>query len=214
MLRSLRHHHDRDSSSAQIRRADSPDWNCHHHSNGVGSNYWGRDQHQLALAMDILVQVSVSRPHLFSPGRERENKMRTSFTTWETPDSPSRCSVPIGLVTLVLALVVIPNGLPYHGRLERNPFHDTTPGVAFSRLDIPGFVLLMLATLSFTAGFQEADSAFAWDSAYVISLVVGSVVLWAGLLLWERHVTQSDKIREPVLPWRFFTSRGMVGIIL
>lgn len=85
---------------------------------------------------------------------------------------------------------------------------------AWARVDIPGTVLLLLATLSFTACFQEADSRFAWDSAYVITLLIVSVILWIALLVWERYVTLAGKIREPVLPWRFFTRRGSLGLLL
>ncbi|KAM7200712.1 Major facilitator superfamily domain containing protein [Naviculisporaceae sp. PSN 640] len=123
-------------------------------------------------------------------------------------------NVPIGITILTLALLVIPNEFPYHGRPQRNPFHNTSPRIALLRLDLPGFVLLMLATLSFTACFQEADTTFPWDSAYVVTLLVASVLLWVALLLWERYVTRSAKIREPVLPWRFFTSPAMVGILI
>ncbi|KAK3329249.1 MFS multidrug transporter-like protein [Apodospora peruviana] len=123
-------------------------------------------------------------------------------------------NVPIGLLCLALALFAIPNGFPFHGRLDHAPFRASTPKVAFSRLDLPGFALLMLATLCFTACFQEADSRFAWDSAYVITLLTASVILWLGLLFWERYVTHQNGMREPVLPWRFFTNRGMVGILL
>lgn len=123
-------------------------------------------------------------------------------------------SVPIGVIAMALAVFGIPSGFPYHGRPEGDPFHETTAKIAFSRLDLPGFVLLMFATLSFTACFQEADAEFAWDSAYVVALLVGSVVLWVGLLWWERYVTRSAEVREPVLPWRFFVNRGMVGILL
>lgn len=85
---------------------------------------------------------------------------------------------------------------------------------SFQRLDIPGSILLMMSTLAFTACFQEADSRFAWNSAFVITLLIATVLLWSAMLLWERHVTLSSRVREPVLPWRFFTNRAMVGILL
>ncbi|XXG96499.1 hypothetical protein Hte_002782 [Hypoxylon texense] len=37
---------------------------------------------------------------------------------------------------------------------------------------------------------------------------------WMLLIIWERHVTLADGIREPVLPWRFFTQRYIGGILL
>ncbi|KAK5989755.1 putative MFS-type transporter [Cladobotryum mycophilum] len=119
-------------------------------------------------------------------------------------------NVPIGVVGFVLALMGIPGGFPYHGQLGT----ASQPSRSLARLDLLGCLLLLLATMSFTATFQEAGSKFAWDSAYVIVLLVVSIVLWAGLLLWERITTLADGIREPVLPWRFFTNRVMVGILL
>ncbi|TEY56422.1 hypothetical protein BOTCAL_0225g00020 [Botryotinia calthae] len=73
---------------------------------------------------------------------------------------------------------------------------------------------MLFAVLAFTACFMEADSRFPWKSAYVITLLIASVILSIALLTWERHVTLTDKVREPVLPWRFFTNRVMIGILL
>ncbi|CAH0052188.1 unnamed protein product [Clonostachys solani] len=123
-------------------------------------------------------------------------------------------NVPLGAFALLLALVGLPKGFPHHLRPDQSVLANIVPSKTRARIDILGFFLVMAATVTFTAGFQEADARFAWDSAYVISLLVLSVVFWAALLLWERHVTRSDGIREPVLPWRFFTNRVLIGIML
>lgn len=81
-------------------------------------------------------------------------------------------------------------------------------------MDLNGFILLMMGTVSFTACFQEADSRFAWNSAFVITLLIATAVIWTALLWWERRVTQENGLREPVLPWRFVQDRAMVGILL
>ena len=85
---------------------------------------------------------------------------------------------------------------------------------ALDRIDIPGTLLLLFATLALTAGFEEADARFPWRSAYVITLLILSGVLWISLVLWERHVTTSSHVREPVLPWRFLTNRRMISLLL
>ncbi|KAH8897431.1 putative efflux pump antibiotic resistance protein [Thozetella sp. PMI_491] len=116
-------------------------------------------------------------------------------------------NIPIGVFLAALALVGIPNEFPYQNR----PEHWRRKGgfnTAWAKIDIPGTALVFLATLSFTACFQEADSRFAWNSAYVITLLVVSIALWVVLIIWERHVTLAGKTREPVLPWRFFTNRA------
>lgn len=121
-------------------------------------------------------------------------------------------NLPVGVIVVVLALVSIPSGFPYHGR--RSELGHMGTGMLWSKIDLPGSLLLILATLSFTSCFQEADSRFPWNSAYVITLLILSVVIWALLLLWERHVTLASKVREPVLPWRFFSSRVILGLLL
>ena len=119
-------------------------------------------------------------------------------------------NVPIGVLGLVLALAGIPNNFPHHGR----PITAAQSTKSLHRIDFPGCILLLLATMSFTSAFQEAGSQFSWNSAYVIVLLIVSVVLWLALIVWERHVTLSNNITEPVLPWRFLTSRVMAGILL
>ena len=76
-----------------------------------------------------------------------------------------------------------------------------------------GTLLILIATVSLVAGFEEADSWFPWKSAYVITLLVASGTVWIALILWERGLTISDNDREPVLPWRLLINRAMVAIL-
>ncbi|KAK6854951.1 MFS general substrate transporter [Apiospora arundinis] len=126
-------------------------------------------------------------------------------------------NIPIGCVAFVMALISIPSGFPYQARTSDERLKNQSGNGAktiMKRVDFPGTVLLLLATLGLTAGFEEADSLFPWKSAYVISLLTVSGLLWIVLLVWERYVTLSDKVREPVLPWRFFVNRQMMGLLL
>ncbi|PQE23109.1 major facilitator superfamily transporter protein [Rutstroemia sp. NJR-2017a WRK4] len=84
----------------------------------------------------------------------------------------------------------------------------------FKKLDIVGTILVLLATVTLAAAFQEAGSRFSWKSAYVICLLTISGVLWIFLVLWERKITLANGPQEPVLPWRFLTSKAMTGILL
>lgn len=136
--------------------------------------------------------------------------LRSVFAANESP------SVPIGAAAFVVLLCAMPSGFPYQHKHQAGRRHRRglrAPTAYLARLDLLGSTLLLLATLSLTAGFEEADSRFAWNSAYVISLLVVSVVLWIALGAWERRVTLKSAIREPVLPWRFLTSRAMIGIL-
>ena len=134
----------------------------------------------------------------------------SSVTTWRWI---FLFNVPVGVVGLALAVVGIPTGFPHH-REQAHPTEVSQRPGPLARLDIPGCVLLLLATMSIVAAFQEAGSRFAWGSAYFITLLVVSVLLWLALVIWERRVTLADATREPVLPWRFLTSRAMVGTLL
>lgn len=126
-------------------------------------------------------------------------------------------SVPIAVPAFIIAALAIPNRFPYHGQVSHQSTATTkghTSKETLQRIDIPGTILVLLAVLGLTAAFEEADKLFPWRSAYVITLLVVSGILWILLILWERHVTLSNGIREPVLPWRFLTNRQMLGILL
>ncbi|KAI1087948.1 putative multidrug resistance protein fnx1 [Rostrohypoxylon terebratum] len=124
-------------------------------------------------------------------------------------------SVILGVVVFAAALVGIPNGFPHHGRPPKEkPAASSPMKTLLERSDLLGAVLLLLATLSFVAVFEEAGSRFPWRSAFVVTLLIISVLLWGSLLAWERHVTQRSTQCDPVLPWRFITNRAMAGILL
>lgn len=74
--------------------------------------------------------------------------------------------------------------LNYHEPIISTPISTNIP-----RIDFLGCLLLILATISFTAAFQEVGWRFSYDSAYFITLITISVLLWTTLLLYERHVT-------------------------
>ncbi|XDG05322.1 hypothetical protein ABKA04_004937 [Annulohypoxylon sp. FPYF3050] len=121
-------------------------------------------------------------------------------------------NVPICVPAFIVAFLAIPHGFPYGDK----PSYLRKAGLkkSLARIDMLGTVLILFATLALTSGFEEADKKFPWKSGYVISLLTISGLLWVALCLWERHVTLSNGVREPVLPWRFFKDRQMVGILL
>ncbi|KAI0836064.1 putative multidrug resistance protein fnx1 [Hypoxylon sp. FL0890] len=124
-------------------------------------------------------------------------------------------NVPIAAAALLVAVVAIPRSFPYKEHLQDgDPARSLPSKPRFNRLDIMGTILLLLATVTFSAGFEEADSRFPWRSAYVITLISVSGLAWIALLVWERKVTLANGPQEPVLPWRFFTNRSMVAILL
>ncbi|KAI0023771.1 MFS multidrug transporter-like protein [Xylariomycetidae sp. FL0641] len=123
-------------------------------------------------------------------------------------------NIPVCVLALVLLLGGMPNGFPYHGEGDRRQSVTQVLRSISSQLDGLGCVLLLGSVLSFTACFQEAETRFPWDSAFVITLLVAFVALSVALLSWERHITRQSRQREPILPWRFFTNHAMVGVML
>lgn len=124
--------------------------------------------------------------------------------------------MPIAVPAFLVALFAVPNHFPYHNRPDyrRKSFKELVARDTLHRIDIPGTILILFATLSLVAAFEEADGRFLWRSAYVVTLLTASGLLWVVLAVWERHVTLSNKIREPILPWRFLLNRQMLGILL
>ncbi|OTA64073.1 putative multidrug resistance protein fnx1 [Hypoxylon sp. EC38] len=125
-------------------------------------------------------------------------------------------NVPIAMPAFLIAFLAIPRDFPYQGQPNRQPksVKEALSKSTLNRVDIPGTILILFATLALTAAFEEADEKFPWKSAYVITLLIASGFFWIALILWERYVTLSDNVREPVLPWTFFSNRQMLGILL
>ncbi|KAF2972342.1 hypothetical protein GQX73_g1251 [Xylaria multiplex] len=126
-------------------------------------------------------------------------------------------NIPIAVPALLIILYVVPKDFPYHNQpgYEQKTLKDLMSKSVLDRIDVPGTILILFATLGLTAAFEEADKRFPWKSAYVITLLTISGLLWIILLVWERYVTLSDNtIREPILPWRFLLNREMMGVLL
>ncbi|KAI1307148.1 putative multidrug resistance protein fnx1 [Xylaria venustula] len=126
-------------------------------------------------------------------------------------------NIPIAVPALLILLYVVPKEFPYHNQpgYKRKTLKDLVSKSVLDRIDAPGTILILFATLGLTAAFEEANKRFPWRSAYVITLLTVSGLLWIILLIWERHVTLSKTtIREPILPWRFILNREMIGVLL
>jgi EmrB/QacA subfamily drug resistance transporter len=93
-------------------------------------------------------------------------------------------NVPVGLALIPLAMRMLTES---HG-----------PN---SRLDFPGLALAGAGLLGLTFGIVRADS-LGWTSSTVLASIGAGVVLLAAFLAWEARAPQ------PMLPLRFFRSRG------
>ncbi|KAF2009361.1 MFS multidrug transporter-like protein [Aaosphaeria arxii CBS 175.79] len=125
-------------------------------------------------------------------------------------------NVPAAAPALALAIFALPSNFPFHGNASRprKTARELLSKETMRRVDFLGAFLLLLASLSLTAAFEEAGSRYPWKSAYVITLLAVSGVLWTLLLIWEWYITIKGVYVQPVLPWRFMVNRAMLSLLL
>ncbi len=93
-------------------------------------------------------------------------------------------NVPIGVIAVPIVLLVLPN--PFGERL---------------RADVPGVLLAGLGVLGLVWGIVRGNDA-GWDSAEVLTALIGGAVLLGIFLLWQRRTS------APLLPLRLFRDRS------
>ncbi|KAJ5713108.1 MFS general substrate transporter [Penicillium malachiteum] len=124
-------------------------------------------------------------------------------------------NIPPGVIAIVCLVLLLPNGFPFH---YKSPEDRGTWGEAFMkayhRIDIIGAFSLTAATVLVAAGLNEANEEFSWRSAFTITVLVLSGLMWIFFTLWERRVTLKATLVEPVFPWRFFKNRVWMAMLL
>lgn len=125
-------------------------------------------------------------------------------------------SLPPAVIAAIAIIVALPRNFPNHGQSEsgnRKPlaiFSKRTLG----RVDFLGAAMILSATLLFVAALEEAGRKYPWKSAYVISLLSISGIMWILFIAWERKISLATTVQEPVFPWRFVRNRTLIGMIL
>jgi hypothetical protein len=130
--------------------------------------------------------------------------------------------VPIGVACIIAIFLCMPSDFPYQG--QSNSEHSSqhvyqSMGALFSkntvkRVDFLGAGLLLIATTFIVAALEQAGHDYAWNSAFVITLMTISGIVWILFTLWERTASLTSKTREPVFPWRLMSNRIWIGMIL
>jgi hypothetical protein len=118
-------------------------------------------------------------------------------------------SVPAGCVGLLLLLLTLPTNFPHHDRPAKSiKLSD------LRRIDYVGAFLMVAFLILVIAGFEEASNFNPWRSVQVIVPLVIAIPILLAFLLYERYITLKNGVKEPVLPWRFFQSRVISGILM
>ncbi|KAE9365743.1 MFS multidrug transporter-like protein [Stipitochalara longipes BDJ] len=122
-------------------------------------------------------------------------------------------NVPAGAPALAILVFCLPSTFPFHRQGKAyNGFGAVVSKDTWLRVDSIGAVLLLIATTFLVAALEEAGQEYAWRSAFVISLMTITGVTCIAFILWERRVTPTAKITEPIFPWRLMTSRIWIGM--
>ncbi|KAM0308687.1 hypothetical protein ACHAO8_009778 [Botrytis cinerea] len=124
-------------------------------------------------------------------------------------------NVPLAFLALAAFFFGLPASFPYQGQDSRHQkVKRFGSKESFRKIDFVGAILLIIATTLLVAALQEAGGEFAWNSAFVIILLIISGVTWILFILWERRVTVNMSSTEPVFPWRLMKSRVWIGMTL
>ncbi|MCI4324987.1 MAG: MFS transporter [Thermoplasmata archaeon] len=99
-------------------------------------------------------------------------------------------NIPVGILGLIILLVTL------------GPLHPTEKRT----FDVPGAALLAgwVGALMY-ALIQVSDSGWAWTDPRIVALLIATVVLFAGFVVWE------IRAKEPLVPLRLFGRRVVAG---
>ncbi|KAF2177889.1 major facilitator superfamily transporter [Zopfia rhizophila CBS 207.26] len=119
---------------------------------------------------------------------------------------------PAGFAALVLFYLTLPAHFPHSSD------HDTSSkvllGSKLRKVDFFGGFFLLSSTLLLVTAIEEGGTQFSWNSVLVLSLLIVSVVLMVGTVLWSRHQASRVTEQESILPWAVLADRYAMGLLL
>ncbi|GAA91229.1 major facilitator superfamily transporter [Aspergillus luchuensis IFO 4308] len=121
-------------------------------------------------------------------------------------------NVPAGGWAWIMLCLFFPKNFPrgLTSRSAQSKLHQY-----LTQADLLGYLLLLGFSLLLVAALEEANVRYAWSSGIIIGCLTGSGVLLAAFLAWEWILSGRKHVRiEPMLPWRLFKSRVVLGIIM
>ncbi|KAK3302903.1 major facilitator superfamily domain-containing protein [Chaetomium strumarium] len=124
-------------------------------------------------------------------------------------------NVPFAVVAAVILFLATPSDFPYQGQATMSHRHRSRSlGLKLRAIDFPGGFLMLAAMALLITGLEEAASHLYWTGATVLGPLVASALLWVAFLANSWRQGRNEGAVEPVFPWRFCTSRPVVGLLL
>ncbi|KUJ13244.1 MFS multidrug transporter-like protein [Mollisia scopiformis] len=122
-------------------------------------------------------------------------------------------NIPAGVIAMVMLILFLPNT----NSRQPQPWIDWRRCFALKsvqRVDILGTVLLLAVNTFLVTALEQAASGTPFRASLVLSLLMLTVVILGGFLMWEWYITTRRTLPEPVFPWRFVQNRVAAGMFL
>jgi hypothetical protein len=85
---------------------------------------------------------------------------------------------------------------------------------AWKRIDVLGAFLSLATSILLVFALEEGGVAYPWNSSAVIASFILSGLLWTGFIIWERKLSISKSVCEPMFPWRLAVNRFVLGLLV
>lgn len=116
-------------------------------------------------------------------------------------------SVPAGAIALIGIFALWP---------QDRRRHRLGVWAAFTKIDFPGNILLVVASFLLIFAIQQAGTlVWSWNSPAAIACLVISGLSWAFLFAWEVFLgTRKESHVEPLFPVHLFTGRVYPALVM
>lgn len=117
-------------------------------------------------------------------------------------------SVPAAAIAAAIIFVAVPKDFPNQGR---NRGQIPRRGIAVA--DFTGAVLMVSTLALLIVAFEEAATNLSWAIPTFIGPLSAAVVTLVAFIASQWYSSRPSSVMEPVLPWRFFQSRFIMGLL-
>ncbi|KUJ07889.1 MFS general substrate transporter [Mollisia scopiformis] len=122
-------------------------------------------------------------------------------------------NVPVGITGSLLLILGMPKKLP---REPSYVFHNNRWFQKLRKLDLPGVLALVGASVLLTAALQQAARGGSFSTPTVASLLALAPIFILVFLFWQwfSTKTQGRFVAEPILAWDLLSNRVFLGVLI